>query len=653
MAEELQNEISFNPTIPSGSVFSVAPDYIETNFTDQFYTIDSQRAETYTDSEKATFTGFTIPVIDAFPGHDIRGIDDTFTFAIGFDQLWPGLPGHPKLDVFNIPVGEGFIRVWMKFVSHTTESTREYVTYTWGIDIENANDQVVKTITAGSNLNFYNRSTSPDYLGNQILFGACFGYMGNLSDEDADRYVPENMVLMIFIRDYLEQLLLPTSTLVFPDLPLGSIGYVTQIAQDQYVWNIEYNDSNVGYEVLQGGTIQRLGFNAYSVAFNMKKFAEVFDDWTIEVVEQSPEVGPASGEDGYKDNERDDSSDTIEIPAVPEIGVTNVGFVNVYKTGSNSLQRLGVELFPPLAYTVPPTISSQSVTDAIVDMCNTVIAWLGNIPSFFDQITASTLINYIIDCHVIPVTPGGGTDEAIKVGSKTLNVHGDRLSNDYVDVPCGSIRLAEYYASFADFLSTAKLYLPFIGFVSVRPEWFLRDTLSITYRFNVIDGSFIAFVQSTGRYVNNGNSGGTIVSQYAGNACIHLPITGVTYSNMVAGLVGAGAGAIAGAATGNIAAVATSAISAASLHGDIAQSNAYNASAAFMGCRRPFLMIERVVSDYSQTYAKENGIPSNISKKLGSVTGFAMIGDVHLDGITATDSEKAEIERLLHEGVIL
>ena len=379
--------------------------------------------------------------------------------------------------------------------------------------------------------------------------------------------------------------------------------------------------------------------------------------WEIEepVENYSPEVGPVSEPEGYLPHDHDDSSDTIDIPDDPTIGVCNVGFVNVYKTGVSSLQDIGVELFPPLAYTAPTAITSATTTDAIVDGFNSIVTFLANIPSFFEQSVAATLINYIIDCHVLPVSPDeAGTDEAIKVGYKTLQAHGDRLTKDYVQFDCGTINLAEYYQSFIDFSGTnCKLFLPFVGFVPARPEWFYRDSLNVTYKFNIIDGSFMAYVRSTGRYVNNNNSGPTIVGQFSGNACVHLPITGVTYSNMVSGLVGAGAGAVGSAAVGNVAGVATSALNAANMHGDIPTSNAYTASGSFLSVRRPFLMIERAVSNYSATYAHEIGIPSNVSKKLSSVKGFAIIKDVHLDGITAADTEKAEIERLLAEGVIL
>ena len=367
----------------------------------------------------------------------------------------------------------------------------------------------------------------------------------------------------------------------------------------------------------------------------------------------SEEVGEPSKEGGNKGGTFDNSSDAIAIPTSPTIGVSSVGFINVYRTSVNGLQGLGAELFPPLAYTPPTAIDpNASTTEALIQGFDAFVTFLANVPSFFDQFMAGTYINYIIDCHVIPVDPGAGTSESIKVGNKTVPISAGRIYTDYVDYPCGSISIGEYYTNFADYTGTsAKLYLPFVGFVPCRPEWFQNATLSVDYKFNVIDGSFACYVRAGGSHVGAGTS--TIVGQYSGNACIHLPITGVTYSNMVSGLVGSAGGMVSGAGSGNIASVATSAINAASVHGDIAQSNSYNGSAAFLGCRYPFLLIERPVSSYAKNYQHEVGIPANLYGKLGDVTGFVRMDNVHLDGIPCTDEERAYIVDALKKGIIV
>ena len=424
-----------------------------------------------------------------------------------------------------------------------------------------------------------------------------------------------------------------------PVFPTPLPGKVTNTALQ------EYDSMTLNPAIVQTGAGAQFRF-----MFNLPRYSANKGGY-IPVDTISTEVGEESTPGGGG-GDFDASSDPIDIPDTPEWGVTSAGFIRVYKTSVSGLSTLGEELFPPLQYTNPGSISSNDVVSAIVDGVNSLLTVLANIPSFFQQLTANTLINYVIDCHVIPVTPSVGASEAIKVGPRTLQTSADRVSSDYVDVPCGSISIGEYYANFADYLSTAKLYLPFVGFVPCRPEWFQNASLSVDYRFNVIDGSFVVYVRAGGAHVGRGSS--TIVGQYAGSACMHLPITGTTYASMVAGLVGAGSGMIAGAASGNVAALATSAIAGAQAHGDVASSNAYNSSAAFLSCRRPFLMIERPVSSYARNYQHEVGIPANVYGKLSDVSGFCSMVNVHVDGISgATETEKVEIKRLLAQGVIV
>lgn len=372
----------------------------------------------------------------------------------------------------------------------------------------------------------------------------------------------------------------------------------------------------------------------------------------------------------------DDSSDTIGVPNLPTLGASNLGFINVYEVTSGSLQTFANELFPPLVFSPPVPISATDITDAVVAMANQFINVMTYIPDFFNQMNAEKYINYVLDCHIIPVDPGSGTPNTpIQVGNKTLLSVGEKLSSDYVEVDCGTLSLEEYYANFADFLTTFKLFLPFIGFVSAEPEWFYRESIQVIYHFNILDGSFVAYVLSTGAYVNNNNSGRTILGQYAGSCCVHIPITGQSYSSMVSTIVGSGISAIKGLTsavagtagslvTGNVmgavgsaasgaGSLADSMLATAAAKPDVVSSNQYSASSAFLSCRRPFTMIERPVSSFPTTFAKENGVPSNVSKKLGNVTGFNIIGNLHLDGINATEAEKDEIESLLKSGVIL
>ena len=132
---------------------------------------------------------------------------------------------------------------------------------------------------------------------------------------------------------------------------------------------------------------------------------------------------------------------------------------------------------------------------------------------------------------------------------------------------------------------------------------------------------------------------------------MHFPITGVNYSNMVSGLVGA---AISAASSEGASAVLGSALSAANTiaqGGNVQQSNGYNSTAALLGVRTPFLMIERSVPSVPAYYNHDKGYPSNITTMLSGVTGFTVIEDIDLSGIPLTQSELEELRGLLKEGV--
>lgn len=332
--------------------------------------------------------------------------------------------------------------------------------------------------------------------------------------------------------------------------------------------------------------------------------------------------------DPYNDHPDEDTSDTIDIPVSPSIGVSNIGFINVYKPSVNALTNLGVIIFPNVA-------SATDVLDAIIKLCETI--------------ANSNLINYVIDCHVIPVTPTTGSNANIKVGFRDTEISAPKVTSDYVDVSCGSLNLAEWFHGYQDYQATkSKLYLPFIGFIDVKPEFWQAGTISVDYKFNIIDGSFMCYVRSTSSKSNLSNS---IIAQYAGNACMHFPLTGVNYSNMVSGLVGAAVtAASAGTAVGALGA-AMSAANTIAQGGDVQQSNGYNSTAALLGVRVPYLMIERAVPAFPGYYAHDKGYPANISTLLGRVSGFTVIDDIDLSGIPLTEGELSELRGLLKEGV--
>lgn len=379
------------------------------------------------------------------------------------------------------------------------------------------------------------------------------------------------------------------------------------------------------------------------------------NDYYFEIVNSSEAYGEASDEGGYTGGTFDDSSDVIAMPSVPSMGVTSAGFVNVYSPTQGELQNFGAELFPDLSFVPDTPVSPTSgIQEAIEAMANVFVTFGNQIPNIVDMFINSNLIQYVIDCHILPVAPMTGGTANIKVGFKQFTPAPAVVTSDYVDFDCGSLNIGEYYANFIDYApyTKSKLFLPFVGFVDLAPEFWQAGTLSVKYRFNIIDGSFMAFVIATSSKSKLSNS---VVAQFGGNACVHIPITGLNYSSMVSGVVGAAAG-IATAQSGVQAASKAigGAVDVANSKPPMQQSNGYNATTSFLGVRTPYLMIERSVANFSVNYPNEMGIPSNITSDFSKLSGYTKATNIHLDGIAgATQTELDEIAALLAEGVIL
>ena len=329
----------------------------------------------------------------------------------------------------------------------------------------------------------------------------------------------------------------------------------------------------------------------------------------------------------------DDTSDLISIPSDPTIGISNAGWVHVYSPSTGGLVNFGAWLFPNPE--LPSTADPTEIVNYLLLLCQT----LAN----------SRLIDYILDCHIIPVTPQVGGSQDIKVGGRTaVGISAPVVTSDYINVSCGSLNIHEYFSGFQDYITTAHLYLPFIGFVDVLPEYWQSGTISVDYKFNVIDGSFMVYIRSAS---SKSQLAGSVIAQYSGNACMHIPITGINYSNMVSGLVGAAIAAQSGKTASSVLGSVYSAANTVANGGTMMQSNGYNSTAAMLGVRYPYLCIERPVPSIPARYARDKGYPTNITTALSGVTGFTIIEDIDLSGIPLTQGELEELRGLLKEGV--
>lgn len=281
-------------------------------------------------------------------------------------------------------------------------------------------------------------------------------------------------------------------------------------------------------------------------------------------------------------------------------------------------------------------------------------AWLWS-DNFVDQIKKvfNNPMEAIIGLHKVfcPVPAGGS--QSIKVGYLDSGVSSRVVTGQYVTIPCGTVNLPEYFGNVMDYAPYTRVqcFLPFIGIVPIDVGDVMRSSITVTYHVDVLTGACLAEIS-----VQRDASGGALYT-YSGNASVQYPLSSGSYMGIVAGALSI-AGSIAGsiASGGALApmAIGASAGALSSMHTSVQHSGSISGNAGAMGGKIPYLIISRPQSYMADNFKHFQGLPENKSVVLAQCSGFTRCSAVHVENLTtATEEEKAEIERQLMEGVIL
>ena len=193
------------------------------------------------------------------------------------------------------------------------------------------------------------------------------------------------------------------------------------------------------------------------------------------------------------------------------------------------------------------------------------------------------------------------------------------------------------------------IYLPYIGIEPLDADEITGKTLRVVYHIDILTGSLICYVKV----------GNAVMYEYQGSCGQTIPINGTDFTRVftgaiqiagnVAGMV-AGGGLSAGAVAGGL---LSSTATAAGMKPTIEKSGSLSGAGGFLGNQTPFIIKEaprQCMPKFQQNYT---GFPSYQTQTLGSLSGYTEVESINLSGIPANDSELAEIESLLKEGVYL
>lgn len=263
----------------------------------------------------------------------------------------------------------------------------------------------------------------------------------------------------------------------------------------------------------------------------------------------------------------------------------------------------------------------------------------------------------LISLALFPVTPPTDGTHNISLGYIDSGVAARRVSDQFMTVQTSGLVVPHKYNSYLDYApyTKAEIFLPFIGFCPLNINDIMGKSVDVTYNIDILSGVCTAIVHANAQSLYS----------YSGNMAMFLPLSAGNWARMLTpifGMVGgvtslaAGIGGVMGGAPllSSTSMAVHGAESIGNMDGNsVSRSGGISGNAGIMGDYQPFIVVTRPINDKPTTYDSNIGQTYNKSARLGTLSGFTVIEEAHIEGMNATDAEKQEIEQLLKEGVIL
>lgn len=354
------------------------------------------------------------------------------------------------------------------------------------------------------------------------------------------------------------------------------------------------------------------------------------------------------------------TNDTIFSAIAYQSGLT-VGQVDPYSGAGESEPGAEEATFDfdstAIDFGTPPTVTAAGMVELYIPSTSNLASlaqylWAGSFdPDNFKKLFADPM-DAIIGLQIVPVTAAeiGTTPDTLYVGNISTGLSMPKASRQYVPVDCGSLTIPRRLGSYLDYSphTEMQLYLPYIGFVDISPDDCMGGTVSVKYLVDIIGGTCVAQVKCNNH----------VLYEYAAACSCQVPVSAGQYQNIVLGAVRGGVGLVSGilgaAGGGLLSGLSEAADAAMSMtKPKIQRSGGFGGSSGLMGHQTPYIIytVPRLIVPGRQN--NFIGYPSYITRTLGDLTGFTQIDSIHLSGIPASQSEQAEIEQLLQEGVYL
>ena len=410
-----------------------------------------------------------------------------------------------------------------------------------------------------------------------------------------------------------------------------------QVTKNYYAVPISYSPTNLNIKAPITGGLQ------LSPSFNPDVSLDLPDINMDNYIDQVIKIlgGSGAGRDVTTEPEPDDPS----IPSTDIDGGTIPTEPPATGTGETPLSTLPASVPSALWHVYNPSTAELSTFGQWL--------WAGAFDIAQWRRIFQNPMDAVIGVHALygaPIVSGTGKIVCGNIACPDVNVN--IVSQQYTSVDCGSIWLTEYFGNVFDYepYTQVSIFLPFIGMIPLSVADIMRAKLSVKYNIDTYTGACNCQIS-----VERDGAGG-VLYQFGGNCAVTYPISGISYTSIMAAMTTVAA-SIAGVAAGVInmpmAVAATGMNLASNTRGHASRSGGFSGNSGAMGSKKPYLIISRPITEMAVNFEQFDGLPANKQIRLSDCHGYTKCKEVHFSAIGAYKSEQDEIESLLRTGIIL
>lgn len=272
-------------------------------------------------------------------------------------------------------------------------------------------------------------------------------------------------------------------------------------------------------------------------------------------------------------------------------------------------------------------------------------------------------IEYILFVSLCKFNPPTSGRMEIGFAGFGSGVTAQKISNQFMEIDCGTVDYKEQFGSFLDYHSKVQIYLPFCGTHDLKIDDVMGSKVKVNYLIDLLSGSCIARVKIT-RSVRatapQDSRVNDVIYEFQGNVYLSMPISSTDWRGTYQALVGlagsivqgaasgGGVGAIGGAVTGAANAIMSEKVS-------VSRSGQAGSAYGYMNNKKPYLILERPIQSVPTGWGSFEGYMSNNYAKVRNLKGYTETdpNTIWSDNIHCTDAEAEEIRSLFNSGVYL